>query len=118
MQLNISGHNSSVKAAVKELIEAQLKKLSLRFASLNIVNVITGKKHNEYSVEISATFEELDISVTGKGESTQKALRKANERFIRALDSRKGVLISKRQSSHAVNEDSIAHEKIQEMKLA
>jgi len=117
MQLNISGHTKSSTFNVKELIETTLARLVLRFPTLTNVYVIVDKKSKFKAIEISTLFEGGDVSIKGKGESIQIALRKANERFIRVLDSRKGALIRQRQSITSTNDDYIVHEKIQEMKL-
>ncbi len=118
MKINLSGHHVEVTDAIKEHIEEKFSKIANHFPTLIALEVIISKVHNKHQVELTTNYEGGRISATGNNDIMYPAIASAAKKLDAALKHRKGQLKANLHSKPSSSTPEIAHEKVQEMKLA
>ena len=118
MKINLSGHHVDVSDSIKEHIEEKFSKIANHFPTLIALDVIIAKKNTKHQVELMTTYEGSRISATGSDNLMYPAIANAAKKLDAALKHRKGQLKANLHVKPSATTPEIAHEKVQEMKLA
>ncbi len=118
MKINLSGHHVEVTDAIKEHIEEKFSKIASHFPTLIALDIIISKEHHKHQVELTTNYEGGRISATGNNDIMYPAIASAAKKLDAALKHRKGQLKANLHSKPSSSTPEIAHEKVQEMKLA
>ncbi|SES69937.1 ribosome hibernation-promoting factor, HPF/YfiA family [Thalassotalea agarivorans] len=117
MKVNITGHHVDVTPAVQAHVEEKFHKIANHFPTLISTNVFITKQHGKHQVEMTANYEGSRLSATAEGEVMYPAIAGAIKKLDAALKHRKGILKSNLHHKPDVTTSSLAHEKVQEMRL-
>jgi len=118
MKINLSGHHVDVTDSIKEHVEEKFSKIANHFPTLIALDVIVSKEHNAYQVELTTNYEGSRISTKGSDAVMYPAIASAAKKLDAALKHRKGQLKANLHSKPVSTSPDIAHEIVQEMKLA
>lgn len=118
MKINLSGHHVEITDSIKEHIEEKFSKIANHFPTLIALDVIISKEHHNHQVELRTNYEGGRISTKGVDDVMFPAIASAAKKLDAALKHRKGQLKANLHAKPQSTAPEIAHEKIQEMKLA
>jgi ribosomal subunit interface protein len=118
MKINLSGHHVEVTDSIKEHIEEKFSKIANHFPTLIALEVIISKEHNKHQVELTTNYEGSRISAAGNNDVMYPAIASAAKKLDAALKHRKGQLKANLHNKPHSSTPEIAHEKVQQMKLA
>jgi len=118
MKINLSGHHVVVTDSIKEHVEEKFSKIANHFPTLIALDVIVSKEHHAHQVELTTNYEGSRISTKGSDAVMYPAIASAAKKLDAALKHRKGQLKANLHSKPVSTTPDIAHEIVQEMKLA
>lgn len=117
MKIKISGHHVDVTETVRQDVEEKFSKIASHFPTLIALDIIIGKEHGQFEVEIRTNYEGSRISASSADKVMYPAVSKAAKKLDAALKHRKGQLKENLHRKPECNTPEIAHEIIQNMDL-
>jgi len=117
MNINITSHNIEITDSITEHINSKFKKLNSLHPLISNIKTIIRQDGKEFKTEISVSSNNATISAHSSTDDLYQAITKAINKIKSELQTQKNHLKKSRGDKVDTNDETIAHEKVQEMTL-